>query len=128
MQRERYNQLTAQIIGCAMEVHKQLGPGLLESAYMKCLRYELESKNISFTTEQILPLKYKGSEKIGVYYMDFLIEDHIVLEIKSVEAIHEIHRAQLLTYMKIGNYKLGLILNFNVKIMKDGIHRYVNRF
>ena len=128
MQRERYNQFTAQIIGCAMEVHKQLGPGLLESAYMKCLRYELESKNISFTTEQILPLKYKGSEKIGVYYMDFLIEDHIVLEIKSVEAIHEIHRAQLLTYMKIGNYKLGLILNFNVKIMKDGIHRYVNRF
>jgi GxxExxY protein len=128
MQRERYNQLTAEIIGCAMEVHKQLGPGLLESAYMKCLRYELESKNISFTTEQILPLKYKGSEKIGVYYMDFLIEDHIVLEIKSVEAIHEIHRAQLLTYMKIGNYKLGLILNFNVKIMKDGIHRYVNRF
>jgi GxxExxY protein len=128
MERERYNQLTKEIIGCAIEVHRQLGPGLLESAYVKCLKYELKSRGIRFRNQQELPLKYKSSEMIGVYYMDFLIEDHIVLEIKSVDAIHNIHKAQLLTYMKIGNYKLGLLLNFNVCTMKEGIHRFVNHF
>jgi GxxExxY protein len=128
MERERYNQLTKEIIGCAIEVHRQLGPGLLESAYVKCLKYELKSRGIRFRNQQELPLKYKSAEMIGVYYMDFLVEDHIVLEIKSVDAVHNIHKAQLLTYMKIGNYKLGLLLNFNVCTMKERIHRFVNHF
>ena len=120
-----YEELTNSIIGCAIEVHKTLGPGLLENIYSKCLSDELQSRGINFVTETSLPVSYKGRNLEMGYRLDFIIEDKLILELKTVEKILPIHRAQLLTYLKISKLKLGLLLNFNSTVMKDGIVRLI---
>ena len=119
------NVLTEEIIGAAIEVHRHLGPGLLESAYQQCLGRELALRAIPFSSERPLPLEYKGLRVKCGYRVDFLVADSIVVEIKSVEAIAPVHQAQLLTYMRIGGWKVGLLINFNVLVLKNGIRRKV---
>ena len=121
------NELSTKIIGCAIEVHKQLGPGLLESAYQECLAYELKQNGLQVTKEIPMPIVYKEVKLNHGYRMDLLVENTVVIEIKFVEAITDVHEAQLLTYLKLGNYKLGLILNFHVNVMRKGIKRMVNK-
>jgi GxxExxY protein len=119
------NVLTREIIGAAIEVHRHLGPGLLESAYLQCLTRELSLKEIPFRREWPLPLEYKGVRLGCSYRLDLLVCDAVVVEIKSVEALTSIHDAQLLTYLKLGGWKVGLLINFNVETLKTGIHRRV---
>jgi len=122
------NQLSSKIIGATIEVHKALGPGLLESAYQKCLSHELRLRGISFADEKPLPLIYKGEKLDCGYRLDLVVENAIIIELKSCEKLEPIHKAQLLTYLKLSNLKLGLLLNFNVPLMRDGIVRVVNKF
>ncbi len=122
------NQLTGKIIGAAIEVHKSLGPGLLESAYEECLCHELSLRRVSFHRQRPLPLEYKGKKLDCGYRLDILVEDTIIVELKAVEKIEQIHKAQILTYLKLTELQVGLILNFNVPIMKDGVIRIVNEF
>ncbi len=119
------NVLTREIIGCAIEVHRHLGPGLLESVYVKCLARELFLKQIPFTRECPLPLQYKGLRLECSHRLDLLVGDAVVVEIKSVEALAPIHDAQLLTYLKLGGWKVGLLINFNVQVLTQGIRRRV---
>ena len=119
------NVLTKQIIGAAMEVHRHLGPGLLESAYRNCLMRELLLRDIPFKHECPLPLEYKGIRLDSGYRMDLLVADSVVVEVKSIEALAPIHDAQLLTYLKLGGWRVGLLINFNVQFLKDGIRRKV---
>jgi GxxExxY protein len=119
------NVLTREIIGAAIEVHRHLGPGLLESAYLRCLTRELFLKEIPFKREWPLPLEYKGVQVGCSYRLDLLVSDAVVVEIKSVEVLTSIHDAQLLTYLKLGGWKVGLLINFNVEVLKTGIHRKV---
>ena len=119
------NVLTREIIGAAIEVHRHLGPGLLESAYLQCLTRELFLREVPFKREWPLPLEYKGVRLGCSYRLDLLIADAVVVEIKSVEALTPIHDAQLLTYLKLGGWKVGLLINFNVEVLKTGIHRKV---
>ena len=120
------NNLTDQIIGSAIDVHKELGPGLLESAYQTCLAIELGQREISYEREVELAIEYKGLKVDANYRLDFIVEDSIILEIKSVERIIPIHEAQLLTYLRLSGKKLGLLINFNVPLLKDGIKRLIN--
>ena len=122
------NKLSNKIIGAAIEVHKVLGPGLLESAYEECLCYELNLREISYDRQLSLPVLYKEKQLDCGYRMDVLVEKSIILELKAVDKIEAIHKAQLLTYLKLSNISLGLILNFNVPVMRDGIVRIVNEF
>ena len=121
---------TGKIIGCAIEVHRALGPGLLESTYQQCLARELAINNIKFSLEKPLPVEYKGVNLDCGYRIDILVESEdvpcrlLIVELKSVEEIKEIHRAQLLTYMKLSGISTGLLINFNVKQLKDGIERF----
>jgi|SRR5215213_732049 len=119
------NVLTREIIGAAIEVHRYLGPGLLESAYLKCLTHELCLKEIPFKREWPLPLDYKGVRLECSYRLDLLVGDAVVVEIKSVDALAPIHDAQLLTYLRLGGWRVGLLINFNVVVLKTGIHRRV---
>ena len=119
------NVLTKEIIGAAIEVHRHLGPGLLESAYLQCLSRELFLKEIPFKREWPLPLEYKGIRLNCSYRLDILVSEAVVVEVKSVEALTSIHDAQLLTYLKLGGWKVGLLINFNVEVLKTGIHRKV---
>ena len=119
------NIITGDVIGAAIEVHRQLGPGLLESAYKECLAREFLIRGINFEKEKPLPVEYKGVKLECGYRLDFLVEKLIVLEIKAVEAIAPIHEAQLVTYLKLGGWHLGLLINFNVLILKDGIRRKI---
>lgn len=119
------NELTHKIIGCAIEVHKALGPGLLESAYEECLSYELTSQGLSVERQKPLPLEYKGVKLDCGYRLDLLVNDEVVVELKSVEAIANVHKAQLMTYLKLTEKKVGLLINFNVTVLKDGIVRWV---
>ena len=119
------NVLTREIIGAAIEVHRNLGPGLLESAYVKCLTHELCLKRIPFKREWPLPVIYKGIRLDCTYRLDLLVGDAVVVEIKSVEALTPIHEAQLLTYLKLGGWKVGLLINFNVEVLRAGILRRV---
>jgi GxxExxY protein len=119
------NELSNIVIGCAIEVHRQLGAGLLESAYQECLFYELKSKGLNVKKEVSMPIIYKDIKLDHGYRIDLLIEDKIVIEIKAVDALIDVHTAQILSYMKLGDYKLGLILNFNVSILKNGIKRLI---
>ena len=118
--------LTERIIGAAIEVHKALGPGLLESAYEECLALELSLANISFERQVPLPVAYKSLQLECGYRLDFLVEKTVVLELKAVECLQPIHEAQLLTYLKLGGWPIGLILNFNVPVIKKGVKRMVN--
>ena len=124
---EELNKITEAIIGAAIEVHKHLGPGLLESAYRECLRYELLQRGHLALQEVPLPLTYKGLNLDCGYRLDLLVNDAVIVEVKSVSDIAPIHEAQLLSYLKISGGKIGLLLNFNVKILKHGgIKRLAN--
>ena len=120
------NEITSAIIGAAIEVHKSLGPGLLESAYKECLYYKLFQSGLYIEKEKPMPLVFEDVKLECGYRIDLLVENKVVIEIKSVEALNDIHLAQTLTYMKLGNYKLGLLINFNVLRLKDGIKRVIN--
>jgi len=119
------NQLTESIIGAAIEVHKHLGPGLLESAYEECLCHELNLRKIPFQRQAPLPVVYKGVKLDCSYRIDLLVKNEIVVELKAVESIAPIHEAQVLTYMRLGGWRVGLIINFNVPIVIKGIKRLV---
>jgi len=121
------NQISNLIIGCAIEVHRVLGPGLLESAYETCLTYELREKGLTAQQQIPVPVIYKEVKLEHGYRMDLLVEGRVVVEIKSVDFISDIHEAQLLTYLKLADHRLGLILNFNTQMLKNGIKRLVNR-
>ena len=122
------NEISNKIIGCAIEVHRKLGPGLLESAYQECLFYELALQGFKVEREKAMPIIYKEIHLDQGYRIDILVEDKVVVEIKTVEAFKDIHLAQTLTYLKLGNYKLGLLLNFNVAVLKEGIKRVVLKY
>ena len=117
------NEITQGIIGAAIEVHRALGPGLLESAYEECLCRELTIRRIPFERQRRLPVEYKGLSLDCGYRLDLLVESKVVVEIKTVETILPIHKAQLLTYLKLGGWRLGLLMNFNVPVLKQGIRR-----
>lgn len=120
------NELSNIILGCAIEVHKQLGPGLLESAYRECLYYELVKAGLEVQKEKPLPIIYKEVKLDHGYRIDLLVNNKVVIEIKTVETFTDVHTAQVLTYLKLGNYKLGLLLNFYVTTLKYGIRRVIN--
>ena len=117
--------LSDAVIGCAIEVHRCLGPGLLESAYCDCLAHELSLARLAFQREVPVPLQYKAITLATTYRLDFVVDDKLVLEIKSVAALEDIHEAQLLTYLRLSGKKTGLLLNFNVRYLKNGILRRV---
>jgi len=119
------NELTSIIIGKAIEVHRQLGPGLLESAYQECLFYELVNEGLKVEKEKALPIIYKDIKLDHGYRIDLLVENKVVIELKTVERFTEVHTAQILTYMKLGELNLGLLINFHVKLLKNGIKRFV---
>ena len=119
------NELTEKIIGAAIAVHKELGPGLLESAYEACLVYELAQSGLKVESQKPLPVSYRGVQVDCGYRIDLLVEDQIILELKSVEKIEPIHEAQLLSYLKLSGYKIGLLINFNVRLLRTGIRRFV---
>ena len=123
MTREVLNKLTERIIGCAIEVHRELGPGLLEATYEAALAIELESAGIRFKRQPVVPVRYKG-RVIGDYRLDFMVEDAVVLEIKSVERHDTVFEAQVLTYLKITGKPLGLLINFNSRLLKEGVKRF----
>jgi GxxExxY protein len=120
-----HKELTQKIIGAAIEVHRAIGPGLLESAYQACLARELSVRGIPFEKEKPLPLDYKGVQLDCGYRLDFLVDDKVVVELKAVEIMHPVYEAQLLTYLKLTGCKVGLLINFNVPVLKDGITRRV---
>jgi GxxExxY protein len=120
------NELSKKIIGCAIEVHKQLGPGLLESAYQECLYYELRLAGLRVQKEKPMPIVYKEVKLDHGYRIDLLVEEKVVVEIKTVEAFNDVHTAQVLTYLRLGKYKLGLLLNFQTAVLKNGIKRVIN--
>ena len=120
------SEITQVIIGAAIEVHKQLGPGLLESAYEECLCHELAIRKMNFERQKPIPLVYKEVKLDCGYRLDILVEDRIVVELKSVDGLGPIHEAIILTYLKLSSHKLGLLINFNVPLLKDGIKRFRN--
>ena len=120
------NEISHKIIGNAIEVHTVLGPGLLESAYKECLYYKLAKSGLWVEKEKAMPLVFEEVKLECGYRIDLLVENKLVIEIKSVEALNDVHLAQTLTYRKLGNYKLGLLINFNVTRLKEGIKRVVN--
>lgn len=120
------NKLSNIVIGCAIKVHKALGPGLLESAYRECLYYELTQQGLSVEKEKPLPLHYELVKLECGYRVDLLVDQKLIVEIKAVEEFHPVHMAQLLTYLKLSDCKLGLLINFNVTLLKNGIKRVIN--
>lgn len=121
------NDLSRMIIGASIKVHRALGPGLLESAYQECLYYELIKTGLHIEKEKKLPLIYENVRLDCGYRIDLLVENKVIIELKSVSYVMDIHLAQVLTYLKLGNYKLGLLINFNEVLLKDGIQRIVNK-
>lgn len=120
-----FDELSKRIIGCALEVHKHLGPGLLESTYEQCLAHEFKLQGFLFKMQHPLPVEYKGIKLDCGYRIDLFVEDSIIVELKSVEKMLPIYQAQLLTYMKLAGISTGLLINFNVKLLKSGIKRMV---
>ncbi len=123
---QRLNKISEAIIGAAIEVHRELGPGLLESTYEACLMHELTERGYKAVQQKPVSVVYKGVRLDCGYRLDLLVEDCVVVELKSVDALEPIHDAQLLTYLKLANLKLGLLINFNVKLLRHGIKRLVN--
>ena len=121
----KFDELSNKVIGLAIEVHRELGPGLLENTYKQCLAYELGSGGIKFQIEAELPVRYKEICISCGYRIDLLIEDKLIIELKNVEGLRPIHEAQILTYMKLANINTGLLINFNEQRLKDGIKRFV---
>ncbi len=120
------DQISNKIIGCAIEVHKRLGPGLLESAYQECLYFELKEAGLNVKKEKPMPIIYKDVHLDHGYRIDLLVEEKVVIEIKTVDDFSDVHLAQVLTYLRLGNYKLGILLNFNTTALKNGIKRIIN--
>jgi GxxExxY protein len=118
------NEITRKIIGCAIEVHKHLGPGLLESAYAECMVYELQNSGLRVETQKPVPVIYKERKLDYGYRIDILVEDTVLIELKSVDAFNPVHEAQILTYMKFAGKKIGLLINFNVTMLRNGLRRY----
>jgi GxxExxY protein len=121
----KFDELSNKVLGCALEVHRQLGPGLLESAYEQCLAYELNRANVPFKVQVELPVEYKQIKLDCGYRMDLLVDDRLIVELKSVDQLLKIHEAQILTYMKLAKLKIGLLINFNVEVLRQGIKRFV---
>lgn len=122
------NKITQAIIGAAIEVHKELGPGLLESAYQECLYFELMERGLDVNKELQLPVVYKDVQLDCGYRIDLLVEDEVIVELKSVKELEDIHIAQTLTYLKLSNKKIGLLINFNETKLMDGLRRLINKF
>ena len=122
----RLNDVTGAILGAAIEVHRVLGPGLLESIYSRCLQYELTARGLRFMTQTPLPVVYKSARLEGMYRVDLVVEDLVVVEIKCVDALTPVHRAQMLTYLKLSKCQGGLLINFNVPRLMDGVKRVLN--
>ncbi len=125
---QSFNELTERVIGACIEIHRALGPGLLESAYEECLCYELSQGGIGFERQKPLPVHYKDVKLDCGYRLDLVVEEKIIIELKAVESLLPIHEAQLLTYLKLSGITLGLLINFNVAMLKQGIKRIVNNF
>lgn len=121
------NKLSNIVLGFAIEVHKNLGPGLLESAYCECLSYELTNYGLYVESQKALPIIYKDIKLEHGYRLDLLVENKLVLELKTVECFTDVHYAQILTYLRLGNYPLGLLINFHTKTLKEGIKRFINQ-
>jgi len=128
MAKERVEYYAKQIVDAGYRVHKELGPGLLESVYLYCLMEELNLRSIKARQEVIQPIFYRGSRLDKEFRLDILVENEIIIEIKAVEILLAIHVAQLISYLKLSDKKLGFLINFNVPVFKDGIHRYVNNY
>ena len=122
---DELNKLTESIIGAAIEVHRHLGPGLLESVYETCLEYELKQLNLKTQRQKALPIIYKQLKLDQGFRTDLIVEDQVIVEIKAVDALSDVHYAQVLSYLKISGCKIGLLMNFNVKLLKDGLHRFI---
>jgi len=127
-EKEKINLITEKIIGAAIQVHRVLGPGLLESAYEVCLVYELQQRGLKCEQQKPLPVVYQNVKLDCGYRLDILVEGLVIVELKAVEKLHPIHEAQLLSYLKLANCRVGLLLNFNVTLLKNGIKRLVNNF
>ena len=127
-EKEELNQITEKIIGAAIEVHRNLGPGLLESAYEACVSFELVERGLKIERQKPLPMIYKEVSLDCGYRLDMLVEQKVVVEIKSVDKLLPVHEAQLISYLKLTNCKVGLLINFNTKFLKNGIVRRVNNF
>jgi GxxExxY protein len=127
-EKELLNQITDHIIGASIEVHRTLGPGLLESAYEACLVFELVDRGLKIEHQKPLPVVYRDVNLECGYRLDLLVEDIVIVEVKAVNGLEPIHEAQLLSYLKLSRCKVGLLINFNVKVLRDGIHRMVNNF
>ncbi len=125
---EELDRITEAIIGAAIEVHRALGPGLLESAYEACLAFELRRRGLQVVQQKPVPILYREVKLDCGYRLDLLVEDAVIVEIKSVDRLAPIHQAQLLSHLKLTGHKVGLLINFNVKILRSGIMRVVNRF
>jgi GxxExxY protein len=125
---QEINKITEQIIGGAIEVHKALGPGLLESAYEACLVFELRERGLQVAQQKPLPLSYKGVTLDCGYRLDIEVEEQVIVEVKSVDQLAAIHKAQLLSYLRLSGFSVGLLINFNVSVLKNGIVRLVNNF
>ena len=124
----RLNRITETIIGASIDVHRELGPGLLESAYEACLAYEVADRGLRVERQKQLPIEYRGVKLDAGYRLDLFVEGIVVVEIKAVESISPIHKAQLLSYLRLSGCSVGLLINFNVKVLKDGVTRVVNNF
>jgi GxxExxY protein len=123
---KHYEHITGAIIASSIDVHRELGPGLLESPYVLCLQYELTSRNLQFHAQRTVPVIYRGITLDTRCRIDLIVEDQVIVEVKSVDAILPVHRAQLLTYLRLANCPVGLIVNFNVPVLKDGVKRVLN--
>ncbi len=128
MNKEQYNYLSKQILDSSIEVHRTMGPGLLESVYEECLLEELRSRGIFCEQQVYLPLIYKGKELNKDFRLDILVENKIIIEIKAVEYLQAVHNAQIISYLKLADKKLGFLINFNVSLLKEGFKRFVNGF
>ncbi len=120
------NEISKIVFECALKVHKNLGPGLLESAYEECLFYELKKSNLFVEKQKALPLIYEEVKLDVGYRIDLIVENKFIIEVKSVETLNEVHLAQVLTYLRLSDCKLGLLINFNVKLLKEGVRRVIN--
>ncbi len=127
-QREELDAITKQIVGASIDVHRALGPGLLESVYESCLEFDLIEQGLDVQRQIALPVNYKQVKLEAGYRIDLLIEKRVIVEVKAVEQITPVHKAQLLTYLKLSNLKVGLLINFNVDVLKKGINRVVHRY
>lgn len=128
MNKSQYEILSKEIVDSSYQVHKEMGPGLLESVYQSCMIYELESRGIKVDSEVVMPLYYKGNILANKYRIDLLVENNIILELKSVEVLKPVHRAQIISYLKMSGCHLGFLINFNESVIKNGIIRVVNNY